>query len=260
MTIGGRLSLSLLLATVFAACAETGRPPDPLADEAAAAENAVADQVKVEEFFSIIGHCRDVLIHSSYIETFIETVVSTVSVDLEPPYDETAVLIVSLGPVGYVESLELKSVSSSIIEAPFQLFVEAPPSLPVAPRDVRVCLGAQPFPLVVKVFRYFRCEDEDEYLAYYIDVEQLLYKILYSPHYSSAPGRGWVRLDVTLGSEGQVRELKFHGKSDSLASTKLSAAIRQVGTFPPPPDFSRCFAEKPLPLRLDVQGELPEEK
>lgn len=256
MTTRDRCRFSLLLAAaVLAACAENGIPLKPVDEESQAPEIDAAEQSKVEEFFSVIDHCREILMHSPYAETFVETVLSTVSIDLEPPYDETAVLMVSLGPVGYVEKLELKSVSSSTIEAPFQLFVEAPPSLPVAPLDVRGCLGMWPFPIMVKVFRNFRCEDQNEYLAYYQDIELMLYKILYAPHYSSAPGRGWVRVKVTLGSEGQVREMRFHGQPNPLASTKLRTAILQVGTFPPPPDFSRCFAQKPLSLRIEVQGE-----
>lgn len=84
-----------------------------------------------------MDHCHEILMNSPYPEDFLEKVLSTVSIDLEPPYDETAILVVSLGSVGYVENIELKSLSSSTIEAAFQLFIEAPPSLPRAPSDVQ---------------------------------------------------------------------------------------------------------------------------
>jgi hypothetical protein len=166
----------LLIALLMSARAGSRVEDDPAKTDSKPSMSTGAEPDDVGDFFTVVGRCQEVLLHTPYTADFIDTVVSALNLDLEPPYDESAILMVTLGPVGFVEELALKSVSSPILEAPFQLLIAAPPAFPRAPRDVLACLGPRPFPMIVKLARKFRCEDQEAYRKYHEQVGLRLYQ------------------------------------------------------------------------------------
>lgn len=236
--------LGLGLAALAAACASDTSGPDA-GDQPARTGSGRAREAA---FFAELEHCTDVLSHSPYYDALLGRIQNAVQVGLEPPYDETVSLSIRLDPVGFVEAIELRSVSNPAIEAPFALFAEAPPPLPRAPDDVRRCLGTEPFPFMVKIFERFVCESRPVVLAYHDDAGRRVVEALALPAFADREGSGWVRLRVGVEADGTLRSIEVQGDPDPLARDKLIAAVRHVEPFPPPPEFARCFETKPMPL------------
>jgi len=235
--------LAIALASILAACAADRPTFDAHRDGASRPRDGASD-----DFFRDLDQCGDVLAHSPWAQALGARIRDAVRVDLEPPYDETARLVIRLGPAGYVDWIALRSVSDPALEAPFELMIAAPPALPRAPVDVRHCLGTVPFPFMVKMIEHFVCDSRDDVIRYHEDFGQSVIDALSLPEFAGRGGEGWVRLRVGVTEDGSVRSIQVQGEPDPIARDTVIAAVRHVEPLPRPPEFGRCFEARAVPL------------